>query len=95
MFDCSGKAREGGRSNAIISRGATWLRQGCDFSQVLFSLYINSLVSKLKVADIGVKCRDQLTPALLYAHDMVMFAEDDEKMRRALEKLDDGAQSGQ
>ena len=46
------------------------------------------------MADVGVKCRDQLTPALLYANDMVMLAEDDAMMRRALEKLDDGAQSG-
>ena len=56
---------------------------------VLFSLYINSLVSKLTTAEVGVKRRDQLIPALLYADDMVMFVEDDEMMRRALEKLDE------
>ena len=56
---------------------------------MLFSLYINLLVSKLKTAEVGVKCRDQLIPALLYADDKVMFVEDDEMMRRALEKLDE------
>ena len=64
------------------------LRQGCVLSPVLFSLYINSVMSKLKTAEVGVKCRDQLIPALLYADDMVMFAEDDE-MIRAFEKLDE------
>ena len=56
---------------------------------VVFSLYINSLVSKLKTAEVVVKCGDQLVLALLYAEDLVMFAEDDEMMGRALEKLDE------
>ena len=43
------------------------LRQGCGLSTVPFSLYINSLVSKLRTAEVSVKCRDQLIPALLYA----------------------------
>ena len=46
-------------------------------------------MSKLKTAEVGVKCRDQLIAALLYADDMVMYAEADEMMRRALEKLDE------
>ena len=45
-------------------------------------------MSKLKTAEVGVKCRDQLIPALLY-DDMVMFEEDDEMMRRPLENLDE------
>ncbi len=45
-------------------------------------------MSKLKTTEVGVKCRDQLILALLYADDMVMFAEDDEIMRRTLETLD-------
>ena len=35
----------------------------------------------------GVRCEDLLIPALLYADDMVMFAEDEEMLRRALTKL--------
>ena len=35
----------------------------------------------------GVRCEDQLIPALLYADDMVMFAEYEEMLRRALTEL--------
>lgn len=37
--------------------------------------------------DVGVKSEDQLIPAVLYADDMVMFAEDEEMLRRALGEL--------
>ena len=45
---------------------------------------INSLLDKLRKAEVRVKCEDQLIPALLHADDMVMFAEDEEMMSRAL-----------
>ena len=56
---------------------------------MLFSLYytINSLISKLKEADVGEMCRGQLISALLYADDAVTFAEDEELMRRGLDIL--------
>ena len=46
-------------------------------------------MSKLRTAEVGVKCGDQLIPALFHPDDMVMFAGDDEMMGRALEKLDE------
>ena len=52
------------------------LRQGCILSPLLISLYINSLFSKLKEAEVGVMCRGQLIAALLRADDTVIFAED-------------------
>ena len=42
------------------------LRQGCVLSPLLFSLYINSLVEKLKAAGVGVECRERLVTALLH-----------------------------
>ena len=50
-------------------------------------LTINSLISKLKEADVGVMCRGQLISALLYVDDAVIFAEDEELMRMGLDVL--------
>ena len=63
------------------------LRQGCILSPLLCSLYVNSLVSKLKEAEVGVRCGGQLISALLYADDAVIFAENEELMRRGLDVL--------
>ena len=38
----------------------------------IFSLYVNSLVDRLRGAEVGVKCKDQRIPALLYANDMAI-----------------------
>ena len=46
-----------GEERSKTFRVACGLRQGCILSPLLFSLYINSLVNKLKEADVGVKCR--------------------------------------
>ena len=51
---------------------------------MLFSLYINLLMEKLKAEDVGVECRGQLVTALLYEGDAVLFAEDKERMRVSL-----------
>ena len=53
------------------------LRQGCILSPLLFLLYVNSLVYKLKEAEVGVKCGRQVIPVLLYADDAVILAEDE------------------
>ena len=65
------------------------LRQGCVLSPVLFSLYINSLVNRLREAGIGVEGRGQRIPALLYANDMVTLV-DDEKMLRWVYGVNNG-----
>ena len=54
-------------------RVARGLRQVSILSPLLFSLYINSLVNKLKEADVGVMCREQLISALLYVHNAVFL----------------------
>ena len=76
-----------GEEHSKPFRVACGLRQGCILSPLLFSLYINSLVNKLKRADVGVMCRGQLISALLYADDALIFAEDEELMRRGLDIL--------
>ena len=67
-----------GKERSKPFRVACGLRQGCILSPLLFSLYINSLVSKLKEAEVGVMCRGQLISALLYTDDAVIFAEDED-----------------
>ena len=68
-------------------RVACGLQQGCILSSLLFSLFINSLVLKLKNAEVGVKCRKQLISVLLYADDAVILAEDEKLMRLGLKVL--------
>ena len=63
------------------------LRQGCILSPLLFSLFINSIVARLKEAEVGVKCGTKLISMLLYADDAVIFAEDEKSMRLGLDVL--------
>ena len=63
------------------------LKQGCVLSPLLFSLYINLLVEKLRVVGVGVECRARLITALLYADDSVLFGESEEEMRVSLRVL--------
>ena len=61
------------------------LRQGYVLSPVLFSLYINSLVDRIsREAGIGVECRGQRIPSFLYVDDMVILADEEKMLRRAL-----------
>ena len=65
---------------SAVSRG---LRQGCVLSPV-FSLYVNSLVEKLRGAKVGVECRGRMVTALLHADDAILLAENEEQVRRGL-----------
>ena len=71
------------------------LRQGCILSPLLFSLFINSIVARLKEAEVGVKCGSKLISMLLYADDAVIFAGDEMSMRLGLDVLMGGAENDQ
>ena len=60
------------------------LCQGFVLSPLLFSLYINNLVSELKPRDCGVLCSGMWVAILLFADDTVLLAESAEDMRRSL-----------
>ena len=81
---CEVKVGEGRSEPFKVTCG---LRQGCILSPLLFSLYINSLITKLKEAGVGVKCRGQLISVLLYADDAVILAEDEKSMKHGLNTL--------
>ena len=38
----------------------------------------------LRAAKVGIMCREELVPALLFADDMVIFAEGEDELRRGL-----------
>ena len=59
---CEVKVGEMMSDSFTVSRG---LRQGCVLSPLLFSLYVNSLVEKLRGAGVGVECRGQMVTTLL------------------------------
>ena len=63
------------------------LRQGCVLSPVLFSLYINSLVTELKDRECGVVCGEIMVPGLLFADDTALLAESADDMRKSLQCL--------
>ena len=64
-----------------------WLRQGCVLSPILFSLYIDEITTRLRQRGMGVTCGNRLIPALLYADDMVLLAEDEKGMGVSLKVL--------
>ena len=63
------------------------LRHGCIPSPLLFSLFINSIVARLKEAEVAVKGGSKLISMLLYADDAVIFAADENSMRLGLDVL--------
>ena len=69
-----------------VTRG---LKQGCILSPLLFSLYINSLVERLRGAGVGVECGGRMITALLYADDAVLMAEDEKQVKRGLKVLEE------
>ena len=57
------------------------------FCLLLFLLFINSVVARLKEVEDGVKCGSKLISMLLYADDAVIFADDEKSMRLGLDVL--------
>ena len=56
---------------------------------LLFSLYISGALEKLRAAKVGIMCREELVPALLFADDMVTLAGGEEELKRGLGVLDE------
>ena len=65
----------------------TGLRQGCVLSPLLFSLYINGVVTRLHDGKCGVQCGDEMVPGLLFADDTSLVASDKEGLKKSLDVL--------
>ena len=63
------------------------LRQGCVLSPLLFSLYINGVVKRLKEEKCGVECGGETIPGLLFADDTCLVASEALGLKKSLDVL--------
>ena len=66
---------------------STGLRQCRALSPLLFSLYINGVVTRLHEGKCGVPCGSDMVPGLLFADDTSLIAPDREGLKRSLDVL--------
>ena len=66
---------------------STGLRQGCVLSPLLFSLYINDVVTRLQEGKCGVPCGSDMVLGLLFAVDTSLIASDRVRLKRSLDVL--------
>ena len=65
----------------------TGLKQGCNLSPTLFSMYINDLVQEINQIDSGIVVDDVTVSILMYADDVILLASSESKLQAMLEKL--------
>jgi len=66
------------------------LRQGCNFSPQLFSFFINGLIDHFNQENIrGIQINDVDIPCLMYADDIVLFADAPFELQNMLNALSD------
>ena len=63
------------------------LQQGCVLTPLLFSLYINGAVKKLKEGKCGIECGDEIVPGLLLADDTCLVASNAPDLMRSMDVL--------
>ena len=64
------------------------LRQGCILSPLLFTLFIEDLISCLQTLNIGIAVADLVVFILMYADDLVLLAEDEKDLQKLLDELE-------
>ena len=60
------------------------LKQGCNLSPSLFSLYLNDLAEEIQALGCGVKYGDKDLSILLFADDIALLSDSEEKMQQML-----------
>ncbi len=65
----------------------TGVKQGCNLSPTLFSVFANDLVQEINDLDLGIPMGDLNVSILLYADDIVLMANTEEKLQSMLNVL--------
>lgn len=64
------------------------VKQGCNLSPTLFSIYINNLAEDIKRSGLGIDIDDYVLGILLYADDVVLLAPTEECLQHMLDIVD-------
>ena len=67
----------------------TGVKQGCNLSPTLFSVFANDLVQEINDIDLGVPTGDIKVSLLMYADDIVLIADSELKLQNMLNTLHD------
>ena len=67
----------------------TGVKQGCNLSPTLFSIFANDLVAEINNLGLGIDIGERKLAMLLYADDIVLMAESEENLQSMLNTLSD------
>jgi hypothetical protein len=67
----------------------TGVKQGCTLSPTLFSIFANDLAEEIKDLDLGVPMDDIKISLLMYADDIVLISDSEEKLQTMLNTIHD------
>lgn len=67
----------------------TGVKQGCNLSPTLFSIFANDLVAEVNNLGLGIDVGDRKLSMLLYADDIVLMADGEDKLQSMLDTLGD------
>ena len=68
---------------------ASGVKQGCNLSPTLFSVFANDLVQEINDLDLGIEIGDSKVSLLMYADDIVLVASSEEHLQSMLNTLHD------
>ena len=76
-------------TNAVVAKKKKklYLRQGDTLSPTLFNIYINDLATELNELHLGINFGKNHLCILLYADDMVLLSDSEEKLQKMLNYL--------
>ena len=77
---------QGHQSRSNFFPTSKGVKQGCNLSPLLFSLFINDLPQHIN-SSVPISCTNFPSPCLLFADDIVLFSEDQNKLQGMIDSL--------